>query len=119
MASNFAFSPYGLSSRVTVGGGTGATVSFAIVGLGGLTATVAGATRLQPSSVRIVNDGTASVFLQFGAPTADTTTVSLNTGMQMFGNSVEVFSVRGFQFMAALCQSTFTVTLGMSFGEGL
>lgn len=119
MASNFAFSPYGLSQRVTVGGGAPATVSFSIVNLGGTTATVAGSARLQPASVRIVNVGTASVFLQFGAAPAATVTVSANTGMEMLSNSVEVFSVRGFQFMAATCASTFTVTLGMSLGEGL
>lgn len=113
MASNFAFSPYGLSQRVTVGGAAGSTISFTIVNLGGSTA------RLQPSSMRLVNIGTASVFIQFGAATAATTTVGVNTGMELLGNTVEVFSVRGFQFMAAVCASTFTVTLCMSLGEGL
>ena len=119
MASNFAFSPYGLSQRLTVGGAAPVTVSFAIVGLGGITATVAGATRLQPSSARIVNEGTASVFLQFGAGAIATVTVSSNTGLQMLNNTSEVFSVRGFQFMGAGCAGTNTVTLCMSLGEGL
>lgn len=119
MASNFAFSPYGLSSRVTVGGAAPATVSFAVVGLGGVTATVGGATRYQAPGVRIVNNGTASVFLQFGPAPAATVTVGVNTGMEMLANSVEVFSIRGQQFLAAVCASTFTVTLGVSLGEGM
>lgn len=119
MASNFPFSPYGLSQRVTVGGAAAATVSFSIVNLGGTTATVAGSARLQPGSVRIANNGTASVFLQFGAAPAATVTVSTGSGLEMLSNSVEVFSVRGYQFMAAICASTFTVTLCMSLGEGL
>lgn len=118
MASNFAFSPYGLSQRVTVGS-TPATLSFAVVGLGGVTASIAGATRYQPPGVRIVNNGTASVFLQFGPAPAATVTVGTNTGMEMLSNSVEVFSVRGHQFVAAVAASTFTTTLCMTYGEGM
>jgi hypothetical protein len=119
MASNFAFQPYGLSRRVTVGGGAPATISLDVVGLGGVTATVGGANRYQTPGVRIVNNGTASVFLQFGPSPAATVTTGVNTGMEMLSNSIEVFSVRGHQFLAAVCASTFTVTLGVTPGEGL
>ena len=118
MASNFAFLPYGLSSRATIGS-TPSTISFAVVGLGSITATVAGANRYQPPGVRLVNSGTASLFVQFGPAPASTVTVCTSTGLEMLPNSVEVFSVRGHQFLAAVCASTFTVTLGMTYGEGM
>ena len=119
MASNFAFQPFGLSQHITVGGANPATVSFAVVGLGGVTASVAGANRYQASGVRIANIGTAAVFLQFGPPPAATVTVGTNTGMEMFANSVETFSIRGLPIMAATCASTGTVTLCATLGEGL
>lgn len=119
MASNFAFLPYGLSQRVTVGGAAPATISLSVVGLGGVTATVASANRYQAPSVRIVNVGTASVFLQFGPAPAATVTVGVNTGLEMLANSVEVFSIRGMPILAAACAGTTTVTLGVTAGEGL
>lgn len=118
MAANFAFQPYGLSQQITVGGAAPATVSFAVVGLGSITATVAGSNRYQPNAVRLVNEGTASVFLQF-APTVATATVGVNTGMKMLANSVETFTIRGQPVLAAVCASTFTVTLTATVGEGL
>lgn len=119
MASNFAFQPFGLSQHITVGGGAPATVSFAVVGLGNVTVSVAGANRYQAASVRLVNIGTASVFLQFGAPPAATVTVGTSTGMEMLSNSVETFSIRGQPILAATCASTFTVTLCATLGEGM
>lgn len=119
MASNFAFTPYGLSSRVTVGGAAPATVSFAVVNLGGGTVSVGPTSRYQAPAVRIVNVGTASVFLQFGPAPAATVTVGVNTGMEMLANSVEVFTIRGANFLAAACAGTTTVTLGLTLGEGL
>lgn len=112
MASNFAFQAWGRSIAVTVGGAAPATVSLNVITLGNVTQTIV------PSSIRIVNDGTAAVFLQFGESAA---TVSLTTsnGMKMLANSVETFGIKGAPFFAAACASTFTVTLGVSVGEGL
>lgn len=110
MASNFAFQPMGMSRQFTIGT-TPTTVSFNIVQLGGTTFAV------PPPGVRLVNEGTASVYLQF-APNI-TATVGLTTGMKMLGNSVETFSMKGQSFMAAMCASTFTVTLTATPGEGM
>lgn len=117
MASNFAFLPYGLSQAITVGAAV--TVSLAVVGLGGVTASVGGANRYQAPAVRIVNDGTAAVFLQFGPAPASTVTVSTGTGMKMQANTVDTFSIRGLPILVAACASTFTVTLCVTPGEGL
>lgn len=119
MASNFAFQPVGLSQRVTVGGGAPATVSFQVVGLGGVTSSISGANRWKSSAMRILNVGTASVFLQFGGSPAATVTVGVNTGMELSSNAVDIFSIRGADFLAATCASTFTVTLCLTPGEGL
>lgn len=117
MASNFAFQAYGLSQAVTVGS-TPATISFSVVNLGGSTATVSGTNRYQAPAIRIVNEGTASVFLQFGG-TVGTVTVGTATGMKMLANSVETFSIRGQPIMVAFCASTFTGTINFTLGEGL
>lgn len=111
MASNFAFQPMGLSQSVTVGGAAPKTISIACVQLGSVTSAVT------PSSVRIVNDGTAAVSLQFAPNT--TVSVTATTGMKMLSASVETFSIRGQPIMAATCAGTATVTLCVTPGEGL
>lgn len=111
MASNFAFSPMGLSRQITVGGAAPTTVSFNLVQLGGVT------TSIVPSSLRIAHEGTAACFIQFGPAVG--VTVSVNTGMKMLANTVEVYGIRGQPFMAAVCASTFTVTLCATVGEGM
>lgn len=117
MASNFAFQPFGLSQAITVGGAAGATVSFALVAVG-QTATLAVANaNYIPNSIRIANEGTASAFVNFGTSAA-TTSVSVSNGMRILSNSVEVFTLKGLPFMAAVCASTFTVTLTATLGEG-
>lgn len=112
MASNFAFQPMGLSRAVTVGGAAPATISIACVQLGSVTSAVT------PTGVRIVNDGTAAVFLQF-ASSASTVSVTSVTGMKMLSASVETFSIRGQPILAAICGGTNTVTLCVTAGEGL
>lgn len=72
-----------------------------------------------PSGVRIVNEGTASVYLQFYATTGATASVSATFGMKMLGNTVETFNLRGCPVITAQCGSTFTVTLTATPGEGL
>ena len=111
MASNFAFQPMGLSRAITVGGAAPVTVSLACVQLGSVTSAVT------PSSVRIVNDGTAAVSLQFAPST--TVSVTVATGMKMLSASVETFSIRGQPILAMACASTFTVTLCATVGEGM
>jgi hypothetical protein len=112
MASNFAFQPMGLSRAVTVGGAAPTTFSIAVTQLGGVSFK-------PPSSLRVVNDGTAAVFLQFGAATGSTLSVNATTGMKMLSASVETFGIKGLPFLAAACASTFTVKLCVSPGEGM
>ena len=112
MASNFAFQPFGLSRTLTVGGAAPVTVSLAVVKLGGTTIAPV------PSSVRVVNEGTASVFLQFGASATGLTVVA-TTGMKMRANTEGVFGMKGQSVLAAVCASTFTVTLNVAVGEGI
>lgn len=111
MASNFAFQPMGLARAVTVGGAAPVTISLACVQLGSVTVAPV------PSSVRIVNDGTAAVALQF-APNA-TVSVTAASSMKMLSNSIETFNFKGTPFLAAACASTFTVTLNVQVGEGI
>jgi hypothetical protein len=118
MASNFAFSPMGLSRAVTVGGAAPATISLSLqsVGQTGTVALTAG--NYIPSGIRIVNEGTANAFIQFGEA-ASSISVSPTIGMKMLSNSIETFSLRNRPFLAAVCASTFTVTLSVTLGEGL
>lgn len=117
MASNFAFQAFGLSQQVTVGGANPVTVSLSVLN-GTVTAALANG-NYQPSGVRIVNEGTASVFLNFFATTGATVTVSAANGMRMLANAQQIFSVRGQPVIAAVCASTFTVTLCVTPGEGM
>lgn len=116
MASNFAFTPMGLSQRVTVSAAAN-TITFAMIGLTSKTQTVASGLYPVPG-VRIVNDGTAAVFLQFGpSATGTTVTTGLNTGMEVLANTVETFRLNGMNVMAYI--SGGTTTLGLTVGEGL
>jgi len=112
MSSNFAFQPFGLSRAVTVVA-TAGTVTFSIVKQGGVTATVS-AGNYQPASARVVNNGTATAFLAFGASAP---TVSVSTGMAVRGASDSVFTIKGMPAMAFI--SAGTTTLNISLGEGL
>lgn len=119
MASNFAFSPMGLSTAYTVGGANPVTVSLAVATGGTATTTLAvNAGNYIPRGIRIVNNGTASLFVQFGA-SATGISVGPVVGMQMLPNSVETFSLQNRAFLAMVCASTFTVTVGATLGEGL
>ena len=109
MASNFAFQPFGLSRALTVGV-TPVTASLGVTQIGGSTTAV-----VAPTSCRVVNDGTAVAFLQFG-PTA-ATTVGATTGMKMLSGTERVFGIKGQPFLVA--SSTGTVTLCVTIGEGL
>lgn len=116
MASNFAFHPFGQSVQITVGGGAPATVSLAVVSGTNVTASLTSG-NYQPSSVRIVNEGTASAFLMFHSTTGATATVSTLYGAKVMGNTSAVFDCRGQPVIAAVCASTFTVTLTATPGE--
>lgn len=117
MASGYAFQPFGISTQITVGGANPATVSLSVIN-GTITAVVTNGNYM-PSSVRIVNEGTASVFINFYAKTGATATVSATNGMRMLANSSAVFNIRGMPVIAAICASTFTVTLTATPGEGM
>lgn len=117
MASTYAFQAFGLSTQVTVGGATPATVSLTVLN-GTITAALTSG-NYQPTGVRVVNEGTASVYLNFFATTGATVTVGPTNGMKMLSNSVETFSVRGQPVIAMACASTFTVTLTLTTGEGM
>jgi hypothetical protein len=118
MASNFAFTPMGLSSAYTVGGGAPVTVSLVCqsVGATGTVALTGG--NYIPAGIRLANNGTASLFIQFGS-SATGLSVSPTIGMQMLSNSVETFRLLSRPFMALTCASTFTVTVGSTLGEGM
>jgi hypothetical protein len=118
MASNFAFQPFGLSQAITVGGAAPATVSLSVTAVGGTAALALASGNYIPGSIRIANEGTASVFLNFGA-TAATVSVTVSNGMRMLSNSVETFGTKNLPFLAAVCASTFTVTLTATLGEGI
>ena len=114
MAATYAFQPFGLSSRVTVVASAG-TLHLSVVQVGGSTATLTASTALyQPQAVRVVNDSSVAAFIQFGNSTV---TVGVNTGIEILGNSIEVFSVRGMPYMAFI--SGGTLTLGITVGEGV
>ena len=116
MASNFAFQPFGISTQIVVGS-TPVTTSISIIN-GTVTAAVASG-NYQPSGLRIVNDGTAAVYLAMHATTGATASVSTTIGMKMLSASVETFNVRGTPVLVAVCASTFTVTLTATPGEGI
>lgn len=117
MASNFAFQAFGISQQMTVGGASPATISLSVIN-GTITASVAGG-KYMPSAVRVVNEGTASVYMNFHATTGTTASVSATNGMKMLANSTDTFSVRGQPVIAAICGGTSTVTLTFTPGEGL
>lgn len=118
MASQFTFSPMGLSRAVTVGGAAPATISLALqtVGQAGTVSVAAG--NYLPGSIRVVNDGTAAVFLQL-AESAAKISVSTTIGFEMLPASVETFGLQGRPFLAATCGGTGTVTLSVVLGEGM
>lgn len=118
MASNFAFQAFGMSQTVTVGGAAPATVSLTIRQIGVTNTLALTSGNYPPGGVRIANEGTASVFINFAAASANAT-VSPTIGMRMLANSVETFRVSGTQFMVAVCADTFTVTLSVTPGEGI
>ena len=122
MASNFNFLPMGLSQSMTVGGAAPATISLVVQAVGqtvtlqlqGATATV----NYIPKSVRISNDGTASVFVNFGT-TAGTVSVSTTNGLKIRNASDVILQTGGCAFIAAAAASTFTTTLSITPGEGM
>ena len=118
MASQYAFSPMGLSQVATVGGAAPVTLSLSIVTVGQTATLAVTSGKYLPPGIRIVNNGTASLFVQF-AETAAKISVSPTIGMQMLSNSVETFSLGGRAFLALGCASTFTVTAGITLGEGM
>jgi hypothetical protein len=116
VASGFPFQPYGLSTQITVGGAAPATVSISVVnGTSTLSLTNGG---YYASGMRVLNNGTAAVYINFFASTASIS-ISTTNGMEMLNNTVETFGTRGLPFIAAICASTFTVTLCVTPGEGL
>lgn len=118
MASNFAFQAFGMSQAVTVGGAAPATISLTVTRVG-TTATLALASGNYPvGGVRIANEGTASAFIQF-SDTAANMTVSPTNGMRVLGNTAVTFRCMGTPFIGLVCNSTFTVTLSVTPGEGL
>ena len=112
MASNFAFQPFGLSVAATCGVAT-SSITLSVVRQGGGTATVAlGVYR--PSCIRVVNSGTAAVFLAFGASAP---TASAATAMQIRAGSDAIFRIAGTPAVAFF--SPGTTTLNITPGEGL
>ena len=107
MASNFAFVPQGLSTSVTA---VAATNTITLTGTG---PSITTGTFL-PDGVRIANPGTSIVFIQFGVTAP---TVGAATGMQIFGNTVETFQLKGQKALAYY--SPTTSTLSITQGEGL
>lgn len=117
MASNFAFMPFGISQYATVGGAAPATVSLVVIN-GTRTASVTNG-NYQPSSVRIANDGTCAVFINFYATTGTGATVTVTNGMKVLASTVEVFGCRGQPVLAMACQTTLTTTICLTPGEGM
>ncbi len=107
MASNFAFSPYGLTFPATVTAGT-ATLTLTS---GGPSLTTG---QFIPDGMRIANIGTAGAFIQLGVTAP---TVALATGMPILPNTVEVFQLKGQVAMAFT--SAGTTTLFITRGEGV
>lgn len=118
MSSQFAFQAFGLSQAVTVGGAAPATLSLTVLNNTTVTQTTLGG-NFQPDGVRIVNNGTASVFMNFYPSTTVSITVSATNAMQMLSNTVETFRVRGQPVIAFACTGTNTVTLSVTPGEGV
>lgn len=117
MASNFSFQPMGLSGVATVGGAAPVTVSLSLQAVGATVTTALTGGNYLPAGIRLVNEGTASVFLQFG-DSATGLSVSPTIGMRILQNTDRTFSIKGRPFMALACASTFTVTVGFTLGEG-
>lgn len=121
MASNFAFLPMGLSQSMTVGGATPATISLVLQGVGQTVTQQIGsstAANYVPTAVRISNDGTAAAFINFG-PTAAAVSTNATIGMKVRNGSDVVVRTGSLAFLAAVCASTFTVTLSVTPGEGM
>jgi hypothetical protein len=118
MSSNFAFTPMGLSSAVTVGGAAAATISLSLqsVGAAGTVALTAG--NYVPRALRISNPGTAGAFINFGA-TAAAVSTGVTIGMLVRNGTDIVIGTGGLPFMAAICATTLTVTLIVTPGEGM
>lgn len=116
MASVTSFQPFGISTQIVVGS-TAVTTSISVIN-GTVTAALTNG-NYTPQSYRIVNDGTAAVYLMLHATTGTTASVSTSIGMKMLAASVETFSMRGTPVVAAICASTFTVTLTVTPGEGM
>lgn len=121
MASSFPFQPTGLSQAVTVGGAASATISLAVQPIGSTVTLQIGSTSTKtnyvPRAVRISNDGTAAAFINFGA-TAAAVSTGVTIGMKVRSGTDVMVMPGGLPFLAAVCASTFTVTLSVTPGEG-
>ena len=118
MSGSYAFQPFGLSRAVTVGGAAPVTISLSVVGVV-QTDTLAVTNGFYiPKCVRLSNEGTASVFVNF-AETAAKISVSPTIGMRLLANTDVIFKHGGQNFVAFVCASTFTTTLSMTLGEGM
>ena len=111
MASNFSFSPMGLSQAVTVAA-SAATVTLSVVQGTTTLSVTSGAYR--PTTIRVVNGGSVAAFLSFGASAP---TVSVATGMEIRANSDATFRIVGQPALAYI--SAGTTTLNITPGEGL
>lgn len=118
MASNFSFSPMGLTYCATVGGATPVTMTIDVRRVSN-TATLAVTGGNYPATgVRVANVGTAAMYLVFGSSGTNLTSTP-SIGFPVMPNSVETFNIRGQSVVAAVCASTFTVTASFTPGEGL
>lgn len=118
MASNFAFTPQGLARSVTVGGAAPVTVSFTIQRQADTSTIALSSGAYAATGLRLVNAGTAAVFIQMG-PSVTGLSATPSISMMMLNNTVETFNIRGQNCIAFACASTFTVTLNAQPGEGL
>lgn len=118
MASNFAFSPMGLSRAVTVSGSAPATISLFIQGVGATSTVALVSGNYVPRAVRISNNGAVPAFINFGA-TAAAVSTGVTIGMVIREERDVVVGTGGLPFMAAVCNSTQTTTLIVTPGEGL
>ena len=118
MSAAFAFQPYGLSQAFTVGGAAPVTTSLSVQGVGQAAAQALTGGNFIPKCVRISNDGTAAVFINFGA-TAAAVSTGVTIGMKVRNGTDVIVRPGGAPFLAMACASTFTVTLIVTPGEGL
>lgn len=102
-----AFRPLGQNKTVNIAVTTSPqTLNFGVVPFG-------------TQAIRLVNNGTATIFIEFGDPTISPPTASAATSQPMLPGTVEVFTLDTTDTQISVIGSAAGSTLYVTLGEGL